>query len=383
MYKEVINQKQAVVLMTTFIIGTNTILGIGGNSKQDIWIAVLFAMVAAGIIMAVYARIIKLYPEKDLFEILDVLFGKVIGRILTLMFVFFSFHIGACIVKNMSEFMRIISLDATPVCIIALVTGIVITYAIKSGIESMGRTMSIIFPIWVTGTLFLSLLSLSQYDVNRLKPVLYDGLGPVLTDSFSIFALPFAETVAFLGIAGCFQKKSSPYKIYFYSLLLGGIFLFIFVLRTIMMLGTENITIQMFPPYVIARIIKLGDFIERIEIISAVLIISCSFTKATVFMFSMTKGIAHFFSIKDYHRIAAPLVLLTSIYSMPLNISAIDMLDWAQNIFPIYALPFQVVLPVITWIAAEIKSRKDKNATGKQGGGAPGNAAPCPQNQDM
>jgi len=89
MYKEVINQKQAVVLMTTFIIGTNTILGIGGNSKQDIWIAVLFAMVAAGIIMAVYARIIKLYPEKDLFEILDVLFGKVIGRILTLMFVFF------------------------------------------------------------------------------------------------------------------------------------------------------------------------------------------------------------------------------------------------------------------------------------------------------
>ena len=350
--------------MTTFIIGSNAILGIGHKSKQDVWIAVIMAMAASSIIMAVYARIIKLFPEKNLFEILDDLFGKVIGKFITLIFVWFAFHVGANIIKNTSEFIRIISLDSTPVCIIALMTGIVIAYAVRSGIEVIGRLISIVFPIWVMGTLLLSLLSIGQYDINRLKPVLYEGFGPVISDAFRIFALPFAETVIFLSFAGSFQKKSSPYKIYYYSLLMGGLYLVIVVVRTIMMIGTTNISMQMFPTYITARIIKVGDFIERIELISSVLIILCSLTKTMVFLFSFTKGVAHIFNIKDYHKLAAPLVFLTSIYSIPMYKSAIEMIDWALNIFPYYAIPFQIIIPVIIWIAAEIKSRKTQNTNG-------------------
>lgn len=372
MYKEIISQKQAIVLMITFIIGSNTILVMGGKSKQDIWIAVIFAIAAACVLVAVYARIAKLFPEKHLFEILDILFGKVFGRIIVLFFAWYLFHIGAAIVKNISEFIRIISLDSTPVCIISLMTGIVIAYAVRSGLEVMGRLISIIFPIWITGTLVLAILSIGQYDINRLKPVLYEGLEPVISDAFRLFALPFAETVVFLCFAGSFQRKSSPYKIYYYSLLVGGFYLATVVARTVMMIGADNLSMFMYPLYVTARLIRVGNFLEKIELISAVLIISCTFTKATVYLFSFTKGVAYLFNIRDYHRIAAPSVFLASIYSMPLYESAIEMIKWAQDIFPYYSIPFQIILPVAVWITAEIKLRKNKNTTAEN-----------PQNQAM
>lgn len=361
MYKETISQKQAILLMTTFIIGSSTILGVGEKSKQDVWIAVIISMAAASVIMAVYARIIKLFPETDLFGLLNKLYGKIPGRIIALIFTWYVFHVEISIIRNISEFIRIVSLDATPQCVIALMTGIVIAYAIKCGIEVTARWVSIFFPLLVTVTLILTVLAMNAYDFNRLKPILYEGFKPVISDAFFIFSLPFAETVAFLGIAGCLQKKSSPYKIYNYSLLIGGVYLVTLAVRTILLLGPGNTDIQMFPIYIAARLIKIGDFFQRIELINAVVIVSCMFTKAAVYMFSITKGMSYILNIKDYRLLSSPLVFFTAAYSIVLYNNAVEMIEWAARIFPYYAIPFQIILPVIIWITAEIKARNANN----------------------
>ena len=60
--------------------------------------------------------------------------------------------------------------------------------------------------------------------------------------------------------------------------------------RTIALMGPVNKSLQMFPPYITARIIKIGDFFQRIELINAVIIVTAVFTKVTVYMFSFAKG---------------------------------------------------------------------------------------------
>ena len=84
--KEVISQKQAVVLISAFIIGSSAILGVGSTAKQDVWLAMIIAMAAASVMIAVYARVLKLFPGNGLYDILDLLFGKVMGRVLSLHF---------------------------------------------------------------------------------------------------------------------------------------------------------------------------------------------------------------------------------------------------------------------------------------------------------
>ena len=103
--KEVINQKQATVMMSTFIIGSTAVLGVGSRAKQDVWIAFILAMVMVGIIFIVYGRILKLFPGKGLYEILESLFGKVMGKIISLLFIWYAFHLGALVIRNITEFM--------------------------------------------------------------------------------------------------------------------------------------------------------------------------------------------------------------------------------------------------------------------------------------
>jgi spore germination protein KB len=37
-----------------------------------------------------------------------------------------------------------------------------------------------------------------------------------------------------------------------------------------------------------------------------------------------------------------------------------DMKFWAFKVYPYYAFPMQVILPIIVWVFAEIKVRKNK-----------------------
>ena len=68
--------------MIMFILGSALVLDTSGEAKQDVWIAVLVAMLMAVPTFFIYARLLSIFPGKNLFEILDAVFGKVMGKFL-------------------------------------------------------------------------------------------------------------------------------------------------------------------------------------------------------------------------------------------------------------------------------------------------------------
>lgn len=62
--------------MVYFIIGSTLVIGSTKEAQQDVWISILIGMAIAMPMVAIYARIIKLYPNKNLFDITEELFGK-------------------------------------------------------------------------------------------------------------------------------------------------------------------------------------------------------------------------------------------------------------------------------------------------------------------
>lgn len=362
MDKEVINQKQAILLMTTFIIGSTVVLGVGGEAKQDVWIAILLAMVMSCLIFIVYARIITLFPGKGLFDILDNLFGKILGRIISLLFIWYAFHLGALVIRNFTEFIHIVSLEETPQNFLALISVILVIWAIRAGVEVIGRWIAIFFPIMVITVIIHTLLTINLIEVKNLEPVLYYGLQPVFSSAFSAFAFPFAETVLFLTVLGNLRKNSSPYKVYFLSLLIGGSFILLIALRTIMVLGIANSSIQLFPSYRAIRLISVGNFIQRMEILIGMAYTLSGFIKCCICLYAVTKGIASIFNIEDYHKIVAPFGLLMALFSGIIYSSSMEMVEWATDLYKYYAIPFQIILPIIILITAEIKTRMAKKS---------------------
>jgi spore germination protein KB len=358
MTKEVISNKQAIVLLSGFIIGSTSILGVGTNTKQDVWITLLLAMALAAVIYFVYARIIALYPGMNIYEILDVLFGKVLGKIISLCFIGYAFYLQSLILRNFAEFIRAISLSETPMCVIAFCGMLLSFYAIREGLEVFARWAAMFFPIMVFFVLLTTSLTLPWSDLNNFKPILFNGFKPVFEGALSAFAFPFAEAVLFIPTMGSLQQKGNPYKVYYTSLLIGGTLVMLVSLRSLLVLGPEIASLQYYSSYAAVQIINLGNFLQRIEVSVSIVFLISGLMKSSMCLYASVKGISHLLSYKmDYKTLALPVNLLCGLLALFVYKNAMQMFEWAEVYYKYFAFPFQVALPIITLIVAEFKVR--------------------------
>lgn len=355
MSKEIISDKQGVMLVILFTMGSTLILGAGGEAKQDVWIAILLAVAFAIPAVFVYSRLLFLFPGKDIFDILEINFGKVFGKFIQVFFIWYAFHLGALVIRNFTEFVRIVAMPETPSFITNMFMAIVCILAIKDGIEVLGRIAAFILPILMAIILLVTFLSMPNYELNNLKPLLYDGFKPVLNGAFSAFSFPLAETVVFTMVYSSLKSRRSPYKVYYGGLLISSILLISVFVRNVLVFGAETVSMLYFPSYSVVSVINIGEFLQRIEVTVAVIFLFASFVKVSVCMYAATNGIAKLFNLGDYRSMVAPVGLLMALLSRIIYDGAMEMEEWALFYYRYYAIPFQIILPIIILIVAEIK----------------------------
>lgn len=346
-------------MMTMFIIGSSLIVGANNEANQDSWLGILFGLVFSLPVLFMYARLKKLQPEMDMYDILQWLFGKVFGKILIALFAWYALHLGALVIRNFTEFMGFEAFPETPAFITALFMGLITIYAVKSGLETMGRWSSVFLIITLTFIGFTLLIGTQLYNADYLKPVAYNGIQPILDGGFSVFSFPFAETVIFTLAFGAFKPGTSPYKVFFGALALGGGVLVIGALRNLMILGVQSDLGEYYPSYTAIKVISLGGFFQRFEVIIGINLAIFGLMKISVCLLAASKGVAKLFNIQDYKKVTAPTGLLMMIFSIIVYSSMAEMFGWITT-YKYYALPFQVIMPIIVWIATEIKVKKQK-----------------------
>lgn len=360
MKNEIISERQGITLITMFIIGSSFLLGSGGQAKQDGWISIIVAFSWAIILFLMFSRILSLYPGKDLFDITEIVMGKSIGRITNILMIWFAFHLGSLVLRNLSEFTNALVLPDTPIIIPMFFFTILLIWSIKSGIEVLGRWSE--FFIWIVFTIFISisLLSISLIDVNNLKPILNGGMSPILIGAFSTFTFPFAESVIFIMVFSNISKIKNYKKTFMVGLLLGGSLIFFVTLRNILVLGGETISRTYFPSSMVISLIHLGEAIQRLETSVIIEFLVCVFVKVSICIFAVCNGIAKVLRFEDYKFVATPVAFLMLSFSLFVFNSTIEMESWASDIFPYYSFIFSVIIPLVVFILGEIKYRKWK-----------------------
>ncbi len=355
MNKELITEKQALAIMIMFTLGSTLVLGAGGTAKNDVWLAIFLSMLMTVPALLIYCRIQSSYPDKNIYDIFNEVYGTIAGKLISLFFIWYVFHLGALVVRNFTEFIVSVSLPETPQNIIGLFMIVLCIWAAKAGIEVIGRWTSIMLPIMVLVILAVTMLFAPIFDFENLKPVLYDGFAPVLDSAFSVFAFPFAETVVFLTFFNQLTKKEKVYEVYFLNLIISGTFILLVSVRTLLSLGVPNISILFFPTYASVRLINIGDFLERIEITVAIVFLLAGFIKISVCLYGAAIGTAHLLGYSNYRKIVAPLGLAMLILSIVIYKNTSEMFEWANKIYKYYAFAFQVFIPVLTYMAIGVR----------------------------
>lgn len=356
MEKEFITDKEAICLFIAFVIGTSLVIGAGG-AKNDSWIALIIGIAMSVPVLAVYARIISLFPGLDLYDILLTVFGKTGGSVITMVYIIYAFHLGALVLRNFGEFIKIVAMPETPLMFSLFSMGMISIVAARLGIEIMARTSTYFLPIVFAILVIVQLLAIPKIHMEYLKPVLGNGIRPVLAGGFGTFSFPFCETVVFICLFSSLKSKKSPFKVYKLGILITTIVFIIITIRNIGVLG-NTLAGFYFPSYEAVRQIKIGDFLQRIEVTVALALFVGVLFKSSVCLLAAAKGASKLFKLNDYRSVVIQIGLMMIYFAYIIYDNSMQMKYWAFKVYPYYAFPVQVIIPVILWIFAEAKIRK-------------------------
>jgi spore germination protein KB len=360
MKKEVISERQGIILIMLYIIGSTLIVGLGGEAKQDSWIAVIIGLAMASLMVLVYSKILSRFPGKDLFDIVQITMGRKIGKLISVLMIWYAFHLGALALRNMSEFTNTLVFPDTPVIVPMIFITFLLVWGVKEGLEVLGRWSE--FFVWVIVLLFffMTTLSITQMDLEHIKPIFGSGAKKIFASAFSIFSFPFSETVVFTMVFSNIAKVKNYTKTFVLGLFGGGLIVLLAALRGILVLGSYFVSRLYFSAYIAISLIHVGHFIQRIEIGVVIIFIICAFVKISMCLLAACKGISKVFEFGEYNFIATPIAVLMLCFSFIIYKNTMEMSEWAFKVYPFYAFPFEVIIPLIIFLVVEIKYRLPK-----------------------
>lgn len=361
MSKSYFTARQGIFTLTLFILGSSVVMGGFSELGQDSWIPLIVSQVFTFPLVLMFARIMQLSPEQDIFDIIFTVLPKFIGKVLTLFITWYSIHLTALVMRNYSEFVQISYMQETPQLALMILLVFLVIYLVKSPITTLGK-WSIISLLIVILILSITLALLANLmDFSNLFPVMNHGTKEILNGAYKLFTFPFAESVLFLAVADSIRKSDNPYKVYLSGISIGAVILLIAILRNILSLGPAMMQSTYFPSYIAVRIINIGDFLVRIEGSMSINFLLAGVTKMAISLIAAAKGLAHLFNIQDYKKMILPAGLLSLSLCAILYTNVMEMVNFLST-YSIYAIPFVIIIPMIIWIADEIKARpKRKN----------------------
>ena len=221
-------------------------------------------------------------------EMNEKVFGKWIGKILTLFYLFYFYYLSAGIIRDIGNFFTSDILIDTPVEIVVILFLLISLFGVRLGLEVISRT-AIIFSPWIIALLSILILFLiPEIELENMQPILGDGLKPIIKGLYRNLGLPYLELIIILMITSYISEKAKMNKAFYIGTLIEAIVLTILVIFYILVLSTDISSIKTYPSYALGKKISIGGFLERIEVIVAIIWVLTIYFKVTLCYYGLS-----------------------------------------------------------------------------------------------
>lgn len=365
MRNELLTPRQIFCLLTMFLFGSAAILGGRTDVAQDSWIAMLMGAAFALPVFLMYGRLNQLFPEMGFFDLVQMLLGKVAGKVVIALMTWYCLHLCATVLRNFTEFVAVCVMPETPHIPIMLMVILMVIYLARSGVETMGKWSAVMLPVLLTVVTIMILLSVNMLETTRILPIAEHGLGKIAASSYMFVAFPYLESVVFIcAFQGAIEVRK-PYKPMLTAFLVAVLFLTVIDVRNTMLLGAHTLDAVYFPSYIAVKVIRIGDIVSRTEGSLSMNYVIGGVAKISVCLIGATKGLKTLLGLRAYKPIVLPMGLLAAGLCTTLYENVTQQYDFLQT-YQIYAIPFQIIIPVLIWVLAEFKAKKLKAQKGAQ-----------------
>ena len=352
-----ITDRQMQCVVTLFLLGSLILVAYNKELNQDSWASFLIAAVIILPIICVYSRIVYLYPGQNIFEVLTKIFGNIAGKILSFLMVLYSIYLGALIFKNFSQAIRILNLPDMPEILIFTFLLLASSFSVANGPENIGRLSKYIQPIFVVSIFATVIIGFKDMNFNNIKPILNTDFKIMLNESFTLCAVSFGEIVVCLPLFASVSSLTNPLKTFLKGIGVATAIFIIVSLRNILILGTPSEDMFYFPSYEALSVLSVGDFLTRMEALISANLVMAGFIKICVCLYMASLGLTKILNFPNQKTAIIPCGLIMITLAGLLYSNTLQMIDFVQ-FYRYYAIPFQIILPLVILIGAEIQTRK-------------------------
>ncbi|MGO4543625.1 endospore germination permease [Paenibacillus sp. 2TAB23] len=356
---EKISGTQLGFLLITFVIST-IILTVPGImvmfGMQDSWISIIPASLTGLLSIYVMITLSKRYPGLTLTQYGSKIVGKWLGRLLGINYIYYWFVSISTIIMQHSGFVNTLLLPKSPPIVASLTFLILCSIAVIAGIEVIARCNEFLTVIILFFLIPLLILSAVQGDANQLKPILGEGMIPVLQGAVSP-AGGFMNQLFILGwLLPYLNQPKKARKASLIALASISVLIITVILLTITVLGplTGKLTYSFLS---VIQYIGIAGSFERLEALAVSIWVLGCFVKVSVSLFILCLCVSHLFGIRNYRDIVLPVALLSLIGSAWIFKNASELLNYLAFTFPLLAFFNQSLLPLSLLLIDTIKRK--------------------------
>jgi len=297
-----ITTAQGVIILADSILGAGILTLPRDATEQvqtpDAWLSVLLVSLIMLLVVWIMVTLCQQYPGSTVFDFSRKIVGAVAGKLLSLVLIIYFLLIACFELRVLAEVALFYLLESTPMWAIVIPFIWTAAYLISGGINCIARLFQIIFPASLLILLLSLFLSLRLFDIDHLRPILGEGLPPVIKGlkatllSFAGFEIVFI-LVGFLQNPGkavnmALAGMSIPITLY-----LGAM---VFVVGG---LSTSAVLRSTWPMLDLLRSFEfIGVFFERFEFPFLVIWMMQMFCNFTSNFYAATLGISRTISTK-------------------------------------------------------------------------------------
>lgn len=349
-----ISGRETILLLTGLLMGSATLFTPGIRAEQEIWLAILLGLVEATIIALIYITLLMKFPGKNLVGIAEMVYGTYLGKFISVIFLLYIVHVGSFLIGDFRDFAQMYLLVTTRQDIIITGITLVAVYGVWHGLEVLARVSQALVIMTISLILITIVLLFRTIALHNFLPLFDIPLGQLLWAAHGVATFPFGDSVVFVMILPYLNRSQEIRSSVIKAFLLTALMFMLIALRLVGTLG-NSAQLYVFGSMQAVRLVNIADILTRMEIIVSINFIVMGFIAISVMLYSASLGFSQVFGLKSYRMIILPIAILMAVISLANFSGMAASIIFTYEVYPIYALPFQIGIPLITLLVAYLR----------------------------
>jgi spore germination protein (amino acid permease) len=355
-HKGIIGNYQ-VVLLTFTVLTTAALLKFPSTlvdvSGQDAWFSYFSGLLFAILIVFLLYKLKQREPDKNIFQIANVMAGKGIGGLLNGLLIIYLMHILIRDLRMFAHYMNTAVLQRTPLEFILMITVVILVYFGRGSVEELARANDVIAPLYLLVIISLPFLLLNEIDPRFIQPVL--GFGVLRPFQAGLLQTGwFADIIVIGAFLNNVKSARGLYISLKFGIVLSAIVLTLVMVINTMVLGVHTQAEMMYPNYTMIEMIHITDFLDRLELFLVMIWMPALFMKLGLVFLAVLVGLASYadeVSINEFSLITGWLILFLTLVSVNTSTEVIDFANYGSMIMAVFSLTiyFLGVYAAVWW----------------------------------